>query len=64
MKFAEIKTKDRKTLESLLIDKKRERLGLRFALSSGECKTSDIRACRRDIARIKTYLAMLSSSDK
>ncbi len=65
MKFSEIKVKDRNALESLLLDKKRENLGLRLALESGgECKTSDIRACRRDIARIKTCLAMLNNSDK
>lgn len=65
MKYSDLKTKDRKQLESLLVDKKRECLGLRLTLStSGECKTSDIRACRRDIARIKTCLHVLDSMDR
>lgn len=60
MKFSEIKTKPVKELEHMLVEEKQKCLALRIALrASGDCKPSDIRKSRKNIARIKTYLNSL-----
>lgn len=57
MKAEDLKTKTEDELKKLLLEKKKEQFNLRFQRTNGSLeKTSEIRATRRTIARIKTFL--------
>jgi len=57
MKAEDIRTKTGDELKSLLLDLKKEQFNLRFQLSQGQLAgTARIRAVRRDIARVNTFL--------
>lgn len=57
MKAEDLKTKTPDELKSLLMDLKKKQFNLRFQRSQGQLEnTSQIRAARRDIARVKTFL--------
>ena len=58
MKAEDLKTKTVDELHKLLIDSRKAQMNMRFQRSSGQLeKTHDIRATRRDIARIKTFMS-------
>jgi large subunit ribosomal protein L29 len=57
MKFEEIKTKSQDELKKTLLDLKKEQMELRFKQAGGQVeKTHEIRAIRRNIARVQTAL--------
>jgi large subunit ribosomal protein L29 len=57
MKADDLKTKTPDELKSLLIDLKKKQFNMRFQRSQGQLEnTSQIRATRRDIARVKTFM--------
>lgn len=57
MKAEDLKTKTQDELQKLLIDLKKQQMNLRFQLSQGQTQNSaQIRAVRRDVARVKTFL--------
>ena len=52
-----LKEKSTQELETELMNKKEELFNLRFQLATGQLQnTAAIRACKKDIARIKTVL--------
>ncbi|BDQ26971.1 LSU ribosomal protein L29p (L35e) [Helicobacter heilmannii] len=60
MKFIELKDKDAKQLQELLKSKKLDLFELRVKLKTMQLnKPSEIRAVRKDIARISTALSAL-----
>ncbi|BCZ19933.1 MULTISPECIES: 50S ribosomal protein L29 [Helicobacter] len=62
MKFTELKDKDTKQLQELLKSKKLELFELRVKLKTMQLsKPSEIRAVRKDIARISTALNALKA---
>ncbi|WP_053829168.1 50S ribosomal protein L29 [Helicobacter heilmannii] len=62
MKFTELKDKDSKQLQQLLKEKKLELFELRVKLKTMQLsKPSEIRAVRKDIARISTALSALKA---
>lgn len=57
MKAEELKTKTEDELTKLLLEKRKERMNLRFQKANGQMeKTHEVRKVRRTIARIKTFL--------
>jgi large subunit ribosomal protein L29 len=57
MKAEDLKTKTEDELKKLLLEKRKEKMNLRFQRAGGQLeKTHGMRAVRRDIARIKTFL--------
>lgn len=62
MKAEEIKTKSEDELSKLLLDLRKEQLNFRFQKKNGTLEnTAQMRAVRRNIARIKTYLKQKQS---
>ncbi len=58
MKAEELQGKTEDELQKMLLDLKKQQFNLRFQLSQGQLEnTSQIRTTRRDIARVKTFLA-------
>lgn len=65
MKAEDLKTKTMDELKKLLIDMKKKQFNLRFQQSQGQLEnTAGIRFVRRDIARIKTFIAQQNGADK
>jgi large subunit ribosomal protein L29 len=61
MKFADLLQKDSKELLHMCDELKREYFNLRILTkTTQDVKTSSIRVCRKNIARIKTRLSQLS----
>ncbi len=57
--FNELKEKSIVELEAELKNKKSELFNLRFQLATGQLQnTAALKACRRDIARVKTLIRM------
>ena len=57
MKYTEISDKSREELEKLLKDKKMELFEIKLKLKTMQLTNpNEIRACRKDIARIKTAI--------
>lgn len=57
MKAEELKTKSEDELKKLLLDTRKEQFNLRFQRSNGALdNTAQMRAARRTVARIKTFL--------
>lgn len=58
MKAEELKGKTVDELQKTLLDLKKQQFNLRFQKSQGQLEnTAQIRAVRRDIARVKTFMA-------
>jgi len=56
--FAELKQKTTEELNTDLNKRKSELFNLRFQLATGQLQnTAAVRACKKDIARIKTVLS-------
>lgn len=69
MKAEELKGKTEDELNKMLLDLKKQQFNMRFQLSQGQTEnTAQIRANRRDIARVKTFMskvkAGLADADK
>ena len=65
MKASELRKKSTSELETLLLDLNREKFNLRMQRGTGQLsKTSQMKTVRRDIARIKTILTEIDTSDK
>ena len=65
MKASELRKKSPSELETLLVDLNREKFNLRMQRGTGQLsKTSQMKTVRRDIARIKTILTQIETSDK
>ena len=65
MKSEDLKTKTMDELKKLLMDIKKKQFNLRFQQSQGQLQnTAEIRAVRRDVARLKTFLAQQSDADQ
>jgi len=57
MKYEDLKTKSQDELKKALMDLKKEQMELRFKQSGGQVeKTHEIRAIRRNIARVQTAM--------
>jgi large subunit ribosomal protein L29 len=57
MKFEDLKTKTQDELKKTLMDLKKEQMELRFKQAGGQVeKTHEIRAMRRNIARVQTAM--------
>jgi ribosomal protein L29 len=62
MKFLELLKKDSKELCQMCTDFKKEHMNLRIlAKTSTEIKTSAVRECKKNIARVKTRLNQLKN---
>ena len=60
MKFSELIGKDKKELLQMCVEFKREHMNLRIASKvSQDVKSSALRACRKNVARVKTRLTQL-----
>ena len=65
MNAIELRKKNNAELNQLLLDLRREQFNLRMQKGSGQLsKPSEVRRVRRDIARVKTILAELSTDKK
>jgi len=65
MKAEEVRTKTPDQLKADLVQLQKEQFNLRFQRASGQLEnTARVRAVRRDIARIKTFLAQKRESSK
>ena len=65
MKAEDLKTKSLDELKKQLLDLRKEQLNLRFQAKGGQLeKTDRMRKVRRDIARVKTIVTQLQSTDK
>ena len=63
VKFVELKEKNAKALVESLVSIKKELFNLRMQKAEGKLeKTSHVRECRRDYARVKTKLTQLKSA--
>ena len=63
MKAEDLRQKSEDELGAQLLELKKEAFNLRFQKASGQLENvSQVRAVRRDIARIKTILTSLSAS--
>lgn len=63
MKAEDLKTKTTDELAKSLMDLRKQQFNLRFQLSQGQLQnTAQIRAVRRDIARVKTILNQKSAT--
>jgi large subunit ribosomal protein L29 len=57
MKAADLKTKTQDELQKLLLDTRKAQFNQRFQRSNGQMeKTAEIRALRKTVARIKTFM--------
>jgi len=57
MKYEDLKSKSKDELVKTLMDLKKDQMEVRFKASSGQVeKTHEIRAMRRDVARVQTAL--------
>lgn len=57
MKYEDIKAKSPDELKKALVDLKKEQMELRFKHAGGQLeKTHEVRAMRRDIARVQTAM--------
>ncbi len=64
MKFSELLNKNAKELLQMCRDLKKEHMNLRFlSKTNSEVKTSSIRDCRKNIARVKTRLTQLENKE-
>lgn len=64
MKFSELLNKNEKELSQMCCDLKKEYMNLRFlSKTTQDVKTSVIRACKKNIARVKTRLTQLESKE-
>ena len=64
MKFIDLLKKDAKELSQMCRDLKKEHMNLRFlSKTTQDVKSSAIRACKKNIARIKTRLTQLESKE-
>lgn len=64
MKFSEFLNKDAKELLQMCRDLKKEHMNLRFlSKTTQDVKTSAIRACKKNIARVKTRLTQLENKE-
>ena len=64
MKAEDVKTKTIDELKKLLLDLKKKQFNLRFQRSQGQLEnTAEVRSVRRDIARIKTFMAQKVSGE-
>lgn len=62
MKFVELLKKDSKDLCELCIQLKKEHMNLRMLLkTTQDVKTSSVRICKKNIARVKTRLRQLEN---
>lgn len=65
MNAIELRKKNNDELNQLLLDLRREQFNLRMQKGSGQLsKPSEVKRVRRDIARVKTILAELSTDKK
>ena len=65
MNAIELRKKNNDELNQLLLDLRREQFNLRMQKGSGQLsKPSEVKRVRRDIARVKTVLAELSTNKK
>lgn len=65
MKAAELRTRDPRELQQLLVDLLREQFNLRMQKGSGQLgNPSRFKALRREIARIKTVLNEKAKQDE
>lgn len=63
MKAEDLKTKSVDELKKLLMDLKKQQFNLRFQVTQGQlANTAQIRKVRRDVARVKTFLAKAGDS--
>lgn len=63
MKFVDLLKKDAKELSQMCTELKKEYMNLRIlSKTTQETKSSAIRACRKNIARIKTRLTQLENN--
>ena len=61
----DVRAKTEDELATMLLDLRKEQFNLRFQRASGQLEnTARVRAVRRDIARIKTFLAHKRESSK
>lgn len=64
MKAEELKDKTLDELNKLLLDLKKKQFNLRFQISQGQLEnTAKIRAVRRDVARVKTFISQQRQSE-
>lgn len=64
MKFSELLNKDKKELLRMCCDLKKEHMNLRFLTkTTQDVKSSAIRKCKKDIARVKTRLTQLENKE-
>lgn len=65
MKTDDLKSKTKDELAKMLVDMKKQQLNLRFQKSQGQLEnTAQINSVRRDIARVKTFMALEGKSEK
>jgi large subunit ribosomal protein L29 len=65
MNAVELRKKNNVELNQLLLELRREQFNLRMQKGSGQLsKPSEVRKVRRDIARVKTVLAELTTGKK
>jgi ribosomal protein L29 len=65
MKFVDLLKKDSKELCRMCADLKKEHMNMRILMkTSQDIKTSTIRVCRKNIARVKTRLTQLQEKKK
>ena len=65
MKYEELKTKTMDELKKILVDLKKAQMELRFKAAGQQVeKTHEIRANRRDIARVQTAISSAKTTEK
>lgn len=58
MKASELRSKSKEELTESLLDLRRQQMKMRLQQATGQLsQTNEIRAVRRDVARVKTVLA-------
>ena len=63
MKFADLLKKDTKELCGMCAELKKEHMNLRIlSKTTQDVKTSAVRSCKKNIARVKTRLRQLKSN--
>ena len=64
MKFSELLNKNAKELLQMCRDLKKEHMSVRFlSRTTQDVKTSSIRDCKKNIARVKTRLTQLGNKE-
>ncbi len=62
MKAKEMRAKTKEELDALLVETRKKQFGMRMQTGFGqEARASEIKAARKDVARIKTLLGELSN---